>query len=140
VIEEHPSVTDQLDLAKIEERMLQCEQIEIPLTHIFSGGVYIRQIEVPRGAVIIGKRHRFASCNMLLKGKMEFFNEQDKSSEIFEAPYQFTSKPMGKKLALCLEDAIFAEVIPTELTDPEEVERKFIIPEEEYLKLKELNP
>lgn len=117
---------------------MQCpDKIDIPVEHTFSGGVYIRQIMIPKGAVIMGKRHRKATCNMLLKGKLSVYVDETRPPEIIEAPAIFTSKPFAKKFALCLEEAIFANVLPTNLEDPEEIERVFIIPEKEYLELKE---
>jgi hypothetical protein len=122
-----------LDLPSIEKRMLEMDgQIEIPVNHIFSAGVYIRQIEIPAGAIVMGKRHRVAMCNILLKGKLEVYVEEGKPPMIIEAPYIFTSQPFSKKFAHCLEEAIFLNIIPTNETDPVEIENKVIIPEQEY--------
>ena len=126
-----------LDLMAIEAKMLaHPNQIEIPVEHIFSGGVYIRQIIIPKGTWIMGKRHRFESCNMLLKGKLAVYVEEGKPPMMIEGPMIFTSPPLAKKFAYCMEEAIFANVLPTDLTDPDEIEKVFIIPEQEYLALK----
>lgn len=135
VIEEQPK---SLDLAVIEAKMLTLEnQVEIPLTHIFSAGVYIRQIEIPAGTLVMGKRHRHATCNILLKGILAVYVEEDKPPMVIEGPAIFTSPPYAKKFAFCQKDAIFINIIPTDKTDPEEIEAEWIIPEHEYLELKE---
>lgn len=128
-----------IDLAAIQERMLQLDgQIEIPVNHIFSGGVYVRQIEIPAGALVMGKRHRRETCNMLLKGKLAVYVEEGKPPVTITGPMIFTSPPFTKKFAYCLEDAVFVNIIPTDKTDPEEIEAEVIIPEQEYLALIEM--
>jgi len=70
-----------LDLIKIESEMLtQKNRIEIPERHIFSGGVYIRQIAIPAGTLVMGKRHRYETCNVLVKGVLELFPEDGSDS------------------------------------------------------------
>ena len=126
------------DLAAIEQRMLQCEgQVEIPVNHHFGGGVYIRQIDIKAGTLIMGKRHRHETCNILLKGTLLVYVAEDKPPVSMSGPAIFTTPPGTKKFAYCQEDAVFLNVIPTTETDPDEVERQWIIPEEEYLALKE---
>jgi hypothetical protein len=124
-----------VSLMEIEAKMLACDQVEIPLTHVFSGGVCIRQIEVPAGTLIMGKRHRYECCNMLLKGKMLVYVEEDNPPIEVVAPSIFTSPPYAKKFALCTEDTIFVNVLPTKETNPDEIEKFWIIPEQEYLEM-----
>ena len=49
-----------------------------------------------------------------------------------EAPAIFTSPPFSKKMVYTHEDTIFLNVHPTEERDLDEIERQFIITEEEY--------
>lgn len=127
----------EIDLAALESKMktMDC-QIDIAVNHIFSAGVYIRQIDIPAGTIIMGHRHRDETCNMLIKGKLAVYVDENSKPEIIEGPYIFTSPPFAKKLALCLEDAVFANLIPTTLKDVDEIEKQKIIPENEYLALK----
>ena len=127
-----------LDLAHIEEQMVQMNNaVPIPENHIFSGGIYIRQIAIPKGTLVMGKRHRIETCNVLLRGVLELYPEDGEDPVIIRGPIVFTSQPYTKKFAYCLEDAIFMNIIPTKETDPDEVERQVIIPEREYLESKE---
>jgi hypothetical protein len=127
----------ELNLAAIEAKMLGYEQTEIPLEHIFSAGVYLRQITIPAGTIVMGKRHRNATCNILLRGTLQVFVESDKPPITIVGPHIFTSPPGAKKFALCLEDAVFLNIFPTNETDHEVIEKQVVIPEEEYLALKE---
>ena len=108
-----------------------------PLEHIFSGGVYIRQMLGPAGTLAIGKRHRYETCNMLLAGEVSIYMGSDKPARRIKAPFQWTSPPMTKKLVYFHEDSIFVNIHPTKETDLAKIENHFIIPEKEYLKLPE---
>jgi hypothetical protein len=126
-----------IDLVGVEARMKQLDhQVDIPVEHIFSAGVYIRQVTIPAGTLVMGKRHRNATCNILLKGKLAVYFDETKSPVVIEGPAIFTSEPGAKKFAYCIEPAVFANVIPTDETDPDEIERRVIIPEHEYQALK----
>lgn len=131
-----PAVEKAIDLAAIEARMKKLEvQIDLPVEHIFSAGVYMRSIKIPAGVLIMGKRHRGATCNILMSGKLALYVGEDQPPKIIEGPMIFTSPPMTKKFAYCIEEAVFANVIPTDETDPDKIEERVIIPEPEYLAL-----
>jgi hypothetical protein len=123
----------QLDLKTLENELAKLEQVDIPTTHTFSGGVYIREIAVPKGTIIIGKRHRHESCNILMKGSMILYMGEDIPTQKITGPLLFTSPPNTKKMAYCEDDVIFLNLHPTMETDLEKIEQEFIIPEEEYL-------
>jgi hypothetical protein len=120
------------ELIDIEREMLKYEQVDVPLYHHWSGGVYIREIRIPAGSYIMGKRHRYETCNILLKGTLLVYVDDGKPPVPMTGPVIFTTQPNAKKFAYCQEEAIFLNIIPTKETDPEEIERLFIIPEQEY--------
>lgn len=121
-----------LDLIEAEMNNGKHTKVETPVTHFFAGGVYVRQIFIPKCTLILGKRHRHETCNMLLQGRMLQFNEADGSSTILEAPAMFKSMPGTRKLGYALEDSIFCNIHPTDETNLEKIEEQVIIPEEEY--------
>ena len=41
-----------------------------PLNHYFSDGIYVREITIPAGMVIVGKIHKHRHPNFLIKGKV----------------------------------------------------------------------
>ena len=108
-------------------------QVECPVNHTFSGGVYIREMFAPADTIIIGKRHRYATCNILLRGTILIYTGEGVPTMRLEGPCIFTSEPMVQKMGYTVTDVVFANIHPTELTDPEEVEKEFIISEEEYV-------
>ena len=64
-----------------------------PLTHKFAPGVYVREIFIPAGMCVVGKIHKHAHPNFLLKGKVIVITEQG-GRELLEAPLSMIS-PAG---------------------------------------------
>ena len=129
---------NQLTLKDLENELINHEQVEIPTTHNFMGGVYIREIFVPKDTLIIGKRHRHETCNMVLKGKLSVYMGRDLPVKHIEGPCIFPSEPGAKKMGYSHTDVIFVNIHPTEETDLDKIEAEFIIPEEEYIKMQEI--
>lgn len=123
----------QLDLKELETELLKLDQVEIPTDHQFMGGIYLRSISVPAGTLIIGKRHRYETCNMLLSGTMSVYIGEDQPTKMLIGPCIFRSDPGSKKMGYAHTDCVFMNLHPTDETDLEKIEARFIIPEEEYL-------
>lgn len=133
-----PDPPKRIDLAAIQARMMRMpNQVDIPVEHVFSGGIYLRSITIPAGTLVMGKRHRGETCNILLKGKLAVYVNETDPPRIITAPAVFSSPPLTKKFAYCIEEAIFINAHPTNETDPDKIEAKVIIPEREYLEMKE---
>lgn len=126
-----------LPIVQLEHEITKYEQLDIETTHDFYNGLYVRSIFIPAGSLIVGKRHRQHTLNILMKGKM-IITDGDTSFEV-SAPYMVESLPMTKKAAYALEDSIWSNIHVTEETDLEELEKIFIIPEEEYTNLIKYN-
>ncbi|MGL4274890.1 MAG: hypothetical protein ACRCTO_21575, partial [Pseudomonas paracarnis] len=43
---------------KLESVMLSQEQVDCPVRHHFAPGIYAREINIPKGTVLIGAVHR----------------------------------------------------------------------------------
>jgi len=125
----------QLTLKDVENELLKHEQVEIPTTHSFMGGVYVREIFIPEGTILIGKRHRHETCNMLVSGTLSIYMGKHLPVKTLTGPCIFPSEPGAKKMGYAQTDVIFANIHPTEETDLEKIEDEFIIPEEEYLEM-----
>lgn len=123
----------EIDICAFEKELLSLEQEEIEPEHIFSGGVYIRQIRIPKGTLIIGKRHRHATCNILMDGDLSLYVGGGSPPVRVTGPLVFESPPNSKKMGFAHKDTIFMNIHPTELTDLVEIEKEFIISEEEFL-------
>jgi len=125
-----------IDILNLKNELLKIDQIDLKIEHEFADGVYSRKMYVPAGSFVIGKMHRFDTYNILLQGDVSVY-AGDGVNRI-KAPYTFTSEPMVQKMAYFHEDSIWINIHPTEETDLEKIEEKFIVPESEiYLLDKE---
>jgi hypothetical protein len=96
-----------------------------PVKHQFAPGVYIREITMPEGMVVIGKIHKHAHANVLSAGVCAVFTEHD-GLEILEAPRTWVSKPGTKRAVLVLESAVWTTIHRTDLTDIDAIEDEII--------------
>lgn len=114
----------------IEAACLEEEQIECPLFHHFSPGIYIREVHMPKGAFVIGHKHKKEHLNYFLKGKAKII-DLDGNVEILEAPMMFVAKP-GRKIFYAIEDLVWQNLFPTEETDIDKLEEMFVEKSEAY--------
>jgi len=122
-----------MELKQLEQEMKLVKQVELETKHTFTEGQYIRELFIPKGVLLVGKRHRHKTLNMLIKGKMTIHDE-NRSFDI-EAPWYGESEALTKKAGFAHEDSIFLNIHVTNETDLDIIEKQFIIEEEEYLQL-----
>ena len=123
------------DLGKFLETQ---EQVDTPITHSIFGGIYTRAMFIPEGTLIIGKRHRNATCNMLMQGTISIYMGKDLPVRTLIGPCVFPSAPYSQKLGYAHTDVIFMTVHPTEEIDVNKMEEILTIPEEEYIEIYEI--
>jgi len=96
-----------------------------PLTHTFAEGIYVREIFIPAGTVIVGKIHKHAHPNFLLRGTVIVITEEG-GSECLIAPLSLISPAGTKRVVMALEDTVWVTVHATTLTDPQAIEAEII--------------
>jgi len=99
-------------------------QVDCQEKHFFGPGLYIKQVTMPKGSVIIGKPHKVEHMCVMLQGRMILVKEDGTKFEL-KAPMTFLGKP-GRKVAYILEDVVFQNIFATEETDVEKLENMFI--------------
>ena len=77
-------------------------QVECPLVHHFSPGIYAREIFMPAGTFVIGHKHKTQHLNIILSGKASVL--MDGEVHYVEAPAVIESKPGVQKVLLIEED------------------------------------
>jgi hypothetical protein len=86
-----------LNLAVLEAHMKRMpHQVDIPVDHVFSGGIYLRSITIPAGTLVMGKRHRGATCNILMKGKLAVYTRSTSRRPSSRRPGSSPRRPMRK--------------------------------------------
>jgi hypothetical protein len=116
----------------IEARMKEEPQVEIPVFHHFSYGVYAREIHIPAGTLLTGDIHKFENLNILSKGDISVMTETGVVR--VQAPFTIVSPPGTKRIALAHTDCMWITVHGTFERNVDKIENKFICKtDEEYL-------
>lgn len=109
---------------QLEEQMKSMPQIEIPLKHYFSKGVYGREITIPSGSLIVGKIHKHQVMNVLSQGEVTVLSIDGVMR--IKAPHTFVSNPGAKRVIYAHADSVWSNFIGTDETDVENIEKEFI--------------
>ena len=128
-------IFDQIDgisRDELVERMSSMPQTEMKLDHCFTEGLYTRTLNIPAGNLIIGKRHKHKTLNILMQGEIAIYLDDGQKAKIMKAPHVFESEAGVSKIGYAITDSVWANVHITEETDLEKIEEEFIIPEQEY--------
>lgn len=113
-IEDHEVQTAKFELPTrekiqaLQESMvpIQCEQPEPK--HFFAPGMYLRELVVPAGMLIVGKIHKHEHFLLVLKGRAEVISEFGRM--VVEAGHISISPAGVKRVVLALEDTQFVTV------------------------------
>ena len=103
---------------------------ELPVpNHFFAPGMYLRELTVPAGMLIVGKIHKHAHFLIVTKGRAEVISEFGRA--IVGPGHISVSQPGSKRVVLALEDTQFLTV-HTNSSDTEDlavIEAEHIEPE-----------
>lgn len=96
------------------------EQREFDVRHTFLDGIYMRELFIPKGSLLVGKVHRLHCLNVVSKGDISVVTES--GSARVKAGYSVASPAGLQKLGYAHEDTVFVNVFRTDETDPEKIE------------------
>ena len=117
-------------VAKLLEE--HCELVECPVEHSFVPGHYCRQITMPKGAIVVSKKHKTWHPYTVTKGRVSVILETSTGLRLQNinvpegAHFTAITAPGTRRLILCREETTWTTFHPTELTDLEEIEKLLI--------------
>lgn len=112
---------------RMEELIAAAPQVEFPLVHRFTPGLYIREIFMPAGSVLTSKIHKTEHPFVISQGRVSVYIDGQGVEELV-APHTGVTKP-GTRRVLCVhEDTIWITFHPTQETDLEVIEQLLIEP------------
>ena len=116
-------------IQRLQETMLPMQTDQPEPQHFFAPGMYMRELVVPAGMLMVGKIHKHAHFLMVLKGKAEVISEFGRM--IVEAGHLSVSPSGVKRVVLALEDTQFVtvHVNKNDSQDLEIIESEHIEPE-----------
>jgi hypothetical protein len=118
---------DNLLSQKVEVLLSQMEkmpQIDCQTKHYFGPSLYIREVTMPAGTVVIGKPHRKEHMCVMLQGRMIILDAEGNQKELV-APMTFVGGA-GRKVAYILETTVFQNILATDETDIEVLENMLV--------------
>lgn len=121
-------VAQRSKIKALEESMRSLPQLEEELFHHFCHGVYARQMNVPKGTVLVGKTHKRDCINFIMKGEVEVVSPEGKQR--IKAPEIFVSPAKTKRAMVAIEDLVWVTVHASEETDLDKLESELIEAEE----------
>ena len=95
-----------------------------PLTHVFTDGMYVRTIFMPKGTMIISKIHKKTHPYFVLVGKVSVLTEE--GIVTIEGPYSGVTKAGTKRILYMHEDTTWITIHATNETDLSIIENEII--------------
>jgi quercetin dioxygenase-like cupin family protein len=125
--DEKPS-TEQMrgKILALESAMLAMPQIDLPIDHFFAPGLYLRQMTMPKDAIVTGKIHKTEHLCILAKGKVSVATEN--GTVTHTAPTVIHSTPGTKRALHALEDSVWINCHhnPTDERDTDKIDDIFV--------------
>jgi len=112
------------------------EKAECPVTHRFAPGVYLREIFMPKGSVVVGKIHTTEHFNVLIQGEVTVVTAV--SRDRYQAPHTFVSLAGVQKVVFMHTDCIWQTIHPTDKTDIDEIEKEISVTDYNKLEVDQL--
>lgn len=96
-----------------------------PLKHSFAHGLYVRQIFVPKGILLVSRIHKYSHASFLLQGEISIFGTEGISR--LKAPQAIITPAGTKRAVYHHEDTVFCTVHATDKTDVAEIEEEVTV-------------
>jgi mannose-6-phosphate isomerase-like protein (cupin superfamily) len=95
-------------IKRLQEAMLPMQSKQPEPRHFFAPGMYLRELVVPAGMLMVGKIHKHEHFLLVLKGRAEVISEFGRV--VVEAGHISISPAGVKRVVLALEDTQFVTV------------------------------
>lgn len=112
------------ELNRLEAAMAQMPQIEFPVMHRVTPGLYTREIFMPAGSILTSKIHKTDHQYIVSKGRASV--RVDGVWQEIVAPFHGFTKAGTRRVLAIHEDTIWTTFHPTEKTDLVEIESELI--------------
>ena len=116
-----------MSIAKLQEAMQKQEQVDCPVNHYFSDGIYARELIIPAGSCVVGAKHKTRHFFLVVKG--ECLIADDGGCIRAEAPFITETTEGTKRAITAITDTILMTFHVTEETDIEKIGDEILEPE-----------
>lgn len=112
---------------RLQSTLAKLPQTEMPVVHRFTPGLYVREIFMPKGTLVISKIHKTEHPYVVSKGHAAVWTEEAGVVQI-KAPHCGITKPGTRRILYIHEDCIWTTFHPTTETDLDKIEAQVIEP------------
>ncbi|WP_421883303.1 hypothetical protein [Methylibium sp.] len=115
-------------IERLENYLVQEEQVEVPQVHRFAKGLYAREITIPKDTLMTGKVHLHEHVSVMLSGDMTVLTED--GVKRVKGPQVFISPPGTKRVGYAHEETrwLTVHLNEDEERDIEVIESKLVEP------------
>jgi hypothetical protein len=117
---ELPRVPTREQILQIERNISTLPQVDLPLRHHFTPGMYAREMTIPAGTLLTGKVHKTQHLNIVSAGDITVWTEH--GMRRIQAPYTFISQPGTKRVGLTHAETVWTTIHVTDETDLDRLE------------------
>jgi hypothetical protein len=114
-------------LDELEVALAHMPRVELPVTHRFTKGMYIREIQIPAGTMLTSMTHKTEHPFVISEGAIKVTSDNE-GSVIYEAPHTGITKPNTRRALHALTDVVWTTFHVTELTDVEKICEEILEP------------
>lgn len=94
----------------LQAEMVNLPQVDCPIRHYFSPGMYAREITIPAGTAVVGVVHRMDNMAVLSSGRLGVVTD-DGVIEV-AAPYIHKCRAGAKNAVVALETSVWTNFLP----------------------------
>jgi hypothetical protein len=119
-------------LDRLELSMSGMEPRQMPVTHRFTPGLYIREIHIPAGTLLTSMEHKTEHPFVVSAGTIAVISANE-GRQVYRAPFTGITKPNTRRALYAYEDTIWTTFHVTNKTDVEEIAEEILQPHENKL-------
>lgn len=118
------------EIEQLEAQLLKLPQVEVPVTHRFAPGVYMREVFMKAGTFVIGHCHKTEHLNIISHGRASVY--MNGAVHEIVGPCTVVSGINVRKALYIHEDMLWATIHPTNETDLPKLEEELIIKSDSF--------
>ena len=116
--EDLPEGAENIDV--IEEAILKFPQIDLPLVHRFTPGLYIRECFLPKNSLVTSVVHKKTHPFVISQGDISVWTKETPAQRL-KAPHTGITMAATRRLLFAHEDTIWTTFHVTDELDPDKV-------------------
>ena len=117
----------------LEMEMMSLPQIECPVEHVFTPGLYTRITTLPKGTILTSEIHKTEHPFFVLEGVVEVVNVETGEKVLYAAPCFGVTKPYTRRILNVLEKTIWATCHVTKETNVEKIGDKILVQRDDVI-------